>query len=69
MVVYIDEMFVIKKERKSICLFLPKYIGQNFKHEIEFTLKYKEFNMNLNEISQLLSKFKYGNNIHEHGKQ
>ena len=40
---------------------LPKDAGINLKHEIYSTIK--------NQIKQLLSKYKLGNNIHEHGKQ
>ena len=42
------------------------------KHETEFIIKSNESlaeNGIKKEIEQLLSKYKYGNNIHEHGKQ
>ena len=42
------------------------------KHEIEFIIKSNESlaeNKIKSEIEQLLSQYKNGNNIHEHGKQ
>ena len=50
----------------------PKDVDENLKHEIEFIIKSNKSlveNKIKNEIEQLLSKYKYGNNIHEHGKQ
>ena len=50
----------------------PKDVDKNLKHEIEFIIKTNESlaeNKIKNEIEQLLSKCKHGNNIHEHGKQ
>ena len=50
----------------------PKVVDENLKHKIEFTIKSNEplaENKVKNEIEQLLSKYKHGNNIHEHGKQ
>ena len=50
----------------------PKDVDKNLKHEIEFIKKSNKSlaeNKIKNEIEQLLSKYKYGNNIHEHGKQ
>ena len=49
-----------------------KDVDENLKHEIGFIIKNNEYlaeNKIKNEIEQLLSKFKYGNNIHEQGKQ
>ena len=43
----------------------PKYVDENLKHEIDIIIKTNE----LIEIEQSLSKYKHGNNIHEHGKQ
>ena len=45
---------------------MSKDAGVNLNHEVYFiiadhTIKY--------EVRQLLSKYKYGNDIHEHGKQ
>ena len=42
------------------------------KHEIKFITESNEFlsdNKIKNEIEQLLSKYRHGNDIHEHGKQ
>ena len=50
---------------------LPKHVDNNLKHEIEFIIKRNESsaeNKTQNEISQLLSKYKHGENIHEHKK-
>ena len=50
----------------------PKDVEKNLKHEIECTIKSFESlaeNKRKNEIEQLLSKYKHGNNIHEHRKQ
>ena len=50
----------------------PKYVDENLKHKIEFVIKKNESlaeNKIKNKIEQLLSRYKHGNNIHEHGKQ
>ena len=50
----------------------PKDVNENLKHEIEFIIKSNESlaeNKIKNNIKQLLSKYKHGKNIHEHGKQ
>ena len=50
----------------------PKDVDKNLKHEIEFIIKSNESladNKIKSEIEQLLSKYKHGNDIHEHGKQ
>ena len=49
----------------------PKVVDENLKHETEFIIKSNESlvaNKIKNEIEQLLSKYKHGNNIHEHRK-
>ena len=49
-----------------------KDVDENLKHEIGFIIKSNEYlaeNKIKNEIEQLLSKYKYRNNIHEQGKQ
>ena len=49
----------------------PKDVDENSKHETEFIIKSNESlveNKIRNEIEQLLSKYKHGNNIHEHRK-
>ena len=51
----------------------PKDVDENRKHGIEFIIKKSNEssteNKRKNEIEQLLSKYKHGNKIHEHGKQ
>ena len=50
----------------------PKDIHENLKHETEFIVKSNELlaeNTVKNKIEKLLSKYKHGNNIHEHRKQ
>ena len=50
----------------------PENVDENLKHEIEFIRKSNQFlaeNKIKNEIEQLLSKYKHGNNIHEQRKQ
>ena len=50
----------------------PKDFDENFKHEIEFTITSNDClaeNKIKNEIEQLLSKYKHGNDILEHRKQ
>ena len=50
----------------------PKDGDENLRHESKFIIKSNEFlaeNEMKNEMEQLLSKYKHGNNIHEQGKQ
>ena len=50
----------------------PEDVHEKLKHEIEFIIKINESlakNKIKNETEQLLSKYKHGNNIHEHRKQ
>ena len=47
----------------------PKDVDKNLKHKIEFIIKSNKFladNKIKNKTEQLLSKYKHGNNIHEH---
>ena len=47
-------------------------VDENFKHEIEYIIKSNESLAESeikNKTEQLLSKYKYGADIHEHGKQ
>ena len=51
---------------------MAKYSDEGLNHEIEFIIKSNKSlveNKIKNEIQQLMSKYKNGNNIHEHGKQ
>ena len=50
----------------------PRDVDKNLENKIEFIINSNESlaeNKINNEIEQLLSKYKYVNNIHEHGKQ
>ena len=50
----------------------PKDFDKNLKHKIKFITKCNESlaeNKIKNMINQSLSKYKHGNDIHEHGKQ
>ena len=50
----------------------PKDVDKNLENKIEFIINSNESlaeNKINNKIEQLLSKYKYVNNIHEHGKQ
>ena len=59
-----ENKLVIITEPKTICFDLPKDVGNNLKHEIDFTVKHIEFLAKYTikiEISQLLPKYKHGN--------
>ena len=63
-----NNRLVIITEPKDIHFDLPKDIGNNSKHEIYFIIKYNEFLAEHTikiKISQLLSKYKHGNDIHD----
>ena len=66
-------MVVIKEPKTFYFDFdWPKVVDESLKFEIEFIIKSnksKGENKIQNETEQLLSKYKNGNNIHEHGKQ
>ena len=50
----------------------PKDANKNLKHETVFIIKTNKYladNKIKIDIEQLLSKYKHGNDIHEHGKQ
>ena len=50
----------------------PKDVDENLKNKMEFIIKSNESlaeNKLKNEIEQLLSKYKHGNDIHEQRKQ
>ena len=67
-----DYMVAIRESKTFYFDFdLPKHVDKNLKHEIQFIIKRNESsaeNKTKNEISQLLSKYKHGKNIHEHKK-
>ena len=65
---------IVIRDPKIICFNSdwPKDVDENLKHEIEFITNSNESlaeNKMKNKIEQLLSKYKHGNNIHEHRKQ
>ena len=67
-----DNKSVIITHSKTIHFDLPEDAKNNLKHEIDFVLRHNNFvneHTIKNEISQLVSKDKHGNDIHEHGKQ
>ena len=69
-----EENMIVKRNAKTFYFdyHWPKDIYENLKHEIEFIIKSNESlaeNKIKNKTEQLLSKYKHGNNIHEHGKQ
>ena len=68
-----DNILVIREPKLFHCNFdFPKDVDKNLKDEIEFIIKRNESLAEYkikNEIGQLLSKYKSGNDIHEHGKQ
>ena len=67
-----DSMLVIITEPKIIRFDLLKDVSNNLKHEIDSIIKHNEYlaeNTIKHEIDQLLSKYKYGNDIHELAKQ
>ena len=67
-----DNKLVIVTVPKPIHFDLPKDGCKNFVHEIDYAIKPNGFlpeHAIKNEISQLLSKYKHGNDIHEHRKQ
>ena len=68
-----EENMIVIRESKTFYFDFdwPKDVDENLKHEIEFIIKNNEFLADKkikNEIEQL-SRYKHGNNIHEHGKQ
>ena len=71
-VVIKENKLVIIREPKSNHFDFLKDVNTNLMHEINFIIKDNKFlaeHTTKNEGSQLLSKYKHGNNIHEHRKQ
>ena len=65
---------ILIRNSKTFCFNFdwPKDTDENLKHEIGFTTKSNESLVKKkvkHKIEQLLSKYKNGNNTHEHGKQ
>ena len=66
-----DNKLAITTEPKTFNFHLPKDASINLKDEIYSLIKHNELlaeHTIKNEIRQLLSNYKHGNNIHEHGK-
>ena len=69
-----EENMIVIRDLKTFYLDFdwPKDVDEKLKNEVEFIIKSNEFfaeNKIKNEIEQLLLKYNYGKNIHEHGKQ
>ena len=68
MEIYTDSNeFVIITEPKTIHFDLSKAVDNNLKYETVFIIKHNELlaeHTIKNKISQLLTKYKYGNDIH-----
>ena len=65
-----EDNIIVKRELKTF--YLPHHVDKNLKHEIELIIKSNKSlteNNIKNETGQLLSIYKHGNDIHEHGKQ
>ena len=59
-------------EPKTFCFDLPKDVDNNLEHETNSIIKHNELldeHTIKNKVRQLFSKYKHGNDIHEHGKQ
>ena len=70
-VVIKENKLVIIREPKTNHFDLLKDVNTNLQPEINFIIKENKFltkHTTKNEGSQLFSKYKYGNNIHEHRK-
>ena len=67
-----DNKLVITTEPKTFHFDLPKDAGINLKYEIYSIIKHNqilgEYTIK-NEATQVLSKYKHRNGIHEHRKQ
>ena len=67
-----DNKLVITTEPKAFHCYLPKDADINLKDKIHSIIKHNVLlpeHTTKNKIRQLLSKYKHGNYIHEHGKQ
>lgn len=67
-----DNKLVIIEEPKNIRLNLTKKVDNNLKHETKYIKKHNEFfycQSMESVISQLLWKYKHGNDIREPGRQ
>ena len=67
-----DNKLVITTEPKNFYFDLPKNVGNSLKHEIDSIIKHYKLlaeHTIKNVIRKAFSKYKHGNDIHEHGKQ
>ena len=67
-----EENIIMLRDPKTFDFDWPKDVLENLKYEIEFirnSIESLAENKIKNKIEQLLSKYKHGNNIHEHRKQ
>ena len=69
-----EENMIVIRDPKTFYFYFdcPKSVDENLKHKIEFTMKSNESlseNKIKSETEQLFSKYKHGNNSHEHRKQ
>ena len=69
-----EENMIVIRDPKTIYFYLdwPKDADENLKHKSVFIIKRNESlaeSKIKNEIEKLMSKYMYGNNIHEQGKQ
>ena len=67
-----ENILVITTKSKTFHFDLPKHVGIKLKHEIHSIIKHNKLLSEptiKNEIRQLLSIYKHGNDIHEHRKQ
>ena len=69
-----EENMIVIRDPKTFYFdfYWLKNVDENLKYVIEFIIKSNESlaeNKLKNKIEQLLSKYKYGNNMHEHRKQ
>ena len=67
-----EKKLVVTTGRKTFHFDLPKDLDKDLKHEIDSIIKSNKLLAEQtikNKISQLLSKYKNRNDIHEHRKQ
>ena len=68
-----EDPLIVMRDPKTFYFYFhwPKDVDESLKHEIEFVIKSNQSLVEgeiKHEIEQLLSKYKHGNNIHEHSK-
>ena len=67
-----DNKLVVATGYKTFHFDLPKDVDKKLKYKIDFIVKHNELlteHIVKSKIRQLLSKYKHGNDIHEHEKQ